>query len=122
MIDPNTATVGVGLGLPGYTPGAADRDLLQKAVRNSETELIEDAMLNDKIKLSDFERTEEELNEQVCALKILELHSQQELLQLHYLSQVLAASFNFKVTVKVKKTGKLQKQNFQFCKSNQSFQ
>lgn len=65
VIDPTKATVGVGLGLPEYSPGAADRNLLQEAMQKSEVQMIEDAMLHDKIKMTDFERTEQDISEQV---------------------------------------------------------
>lgn len=65
VIDPSKATIGVGLGLPEYSPGAADRSLLHEALQKSEVQMIEDAMLHDKIKMTDFERTEQDISEQV---------------------------------------------------------
>lgn len=53
------------MGLPEYSPGAADRNLLKEAMQKSEVQMIEDAMLHDKIKMTDFERTEQEISEQV---------------------------------------------------------
>ena len=50
IIDPHKATIGVGLGLPGMIPGAADRNLLTQAYRASEDVLVERTMLEDKIK------------------------------------------------------------------------
>jgi len=44
IIDPNVASVGVGLGLPGHKPGAADKKLLDDALLESEREGIESAM------------------------------------------------------------------------------
>lgn len=41
IVDPYKATVGVGLGLPSYSPGAADRALISDAVRQSEELHIE---------------------------------------------------------------------------------
>lgn len=70
VIDPLNATIGVGLGLPGYSPGAADRSLMHEALRTSEIQALEEAMLKDKIKLSDYERTEQEINEQVYYFRI----------------------------------------------------
>lgn len=77
VIDPTKATVGVGLGLPGYTPGAADRNLINEAIQKSEVQLIEDAMLSDKIKMTDYERTEQEISDQVSfdAYSLFFLHS-----------------------------------------------
>ncbi|VDK69266.1 unnamed protein product [Litomosoides sigmodontis] len=72
VIDPTKATVGVGLGLPEYSPGAADRNLLQEAMQKSEVQMIEDAMLHDKIKMTDFERTEQEISEQIARQSYLD--------------------------------------------------
>ncbi|VDM94850.1 unnamed protein product [Thelazia callipaeda] len=72
VIDPTKATIGVGLGLPEYSPGAADKSLLQEAMQKSEVQMIEDAMLNDKIKMTDFERTEHEINEQIARQSYLD--------------------------------------------------
>lgn len=55
----------MGLGLPGHSPGSADRNLVREAILKSESQLIEDAMLKDKIRLSDFECTEQQISEQV---------------------------------------------------------
>uniref|UniRef100_A0A8R1XXM6 ubiquitinyl hydrolase 1 n=1 Tax=Onchocerca volvulus TaxID=6282 RepID=A0A8R1XXM6_ONCVO len=72
VIDPTKATVGVGLGLPEYSPGAADRNLLQEAMQKSEVQMIEDAMLHDKIKMTDFERTEQDISEQIARQSYLD--------------------------------------------------
>ncbi|EFO21711.1 hypothetical protein LOAG_06778 [Loa loa] len=72
VIDPTKATVGVGLGLPDYSPGAADRSLLQEALQKSEVQMIEDAMLHDKIKMTDFERTEQDISEQIARQSYLD--------------------------------------------------
>uniref|UniRef100_A0A0R3RYK0 ubiquitinyl hydrolase 1 n=1 Tax=Elaeophora elaphi TaxID=1147741 RepID=A0A0R3RYK0_9BILA len=72
VIDPTKATIGVGLGLPEYSPGAADRNLLQEAMQKSEVQMIEDAMLHDKIKMTDFERTELDISEQVARQSYLD--------------------------------------------------
>jgi len=65
-VDPQKATIGVGLGLPGMIPGAADRSLLNQATRASEDSLVERAMLEDKIKATDWEATNEAIQEQVA--------------------------------------------------------
>ena len=36
IVDPYKATIGVGLGLPSYTPGLADKNLMTEAVSQSE--------------------------------------------------------------------------------------
>ncbi|XP_048510929.1 OTU domain-containing protein 5-A isoform X2 [Athalia rosae] len=66
IVDPYKATIGVGLGLPSYNPGAADRDLVSDAVRQSEELHIEQTMLEDKIKATDWEATNEAIEEQVA--------------------------------------------------------
>ena len=50
LVDPYKPTIGVGLGLPGFNPGSADRNQVKQAVKNSEADLVEKAMLEDKIK------------------------------------------------------------------------
>lgn len=41
VVDPHKATVGVGLGLPNFSPGSADRSLVRDAIRQSEELEIE---------------------------------------------------------------------------------
>ncbi|CAD5221806.1 unnamed protein product [Bursaphelenchus okinawaensis] len=67
VVDPFNPTIGVGLGLPEYQPGLADHNLLKEATQASERQLIEDAMLKDKMKMTDWERTEEELSRQIAS-------------------------------------------------------
>eukprot|EP00095_Tigriopus_kingsejongensis_P000006 maker-scaffold342_size201858-snap-gene-0.20 protein:Tk00006 transcript:maker-scaffold342_size201858-snap-gene-0.20-mRNA-1 annotation:"hypothetical protein DAPPUDRAFT_302835" len=66
LVDPHKATIGVGLGLPGFQPGLADRNLLGQAVRDSENDLVENTMLEDKLKATDWEATNEAIEEQVA--------------------------------------------------------
>ncbi|XP_077263838.1 deubiquitinating enzyme A isoform X2 [Temnothorax americanus] len=66
IVDPFKATIGVGLGLPSFNPGAADRALISDAVRQSEELHIEQTMLEDKIKATDWEATNEAIEEQVA--------------------------------------------------------
>ncbi|KMQ97656.1 otu domain-containing protein 5-like protein [Lasius niger] len=66
IVDPFKATIGVGLGLPSYNPGSADRALISDAVRQSEELQIEQTMLEDKIKATDWEATNEAIEEQVA--------------------------------------------------------
>lgn len=66
IVDPHKATVGVGLGLPSFTPGAAEKNLLKDAVRQSEDFHIEQAMLEDKLRATDWEATNEAIEEQVA--------------------------------------------------------
>lgn len=41
VVDPFKATIGVGLGLPGFKPGLADKTLMEKAIRISEQHQLE---------------------------------------------------------------------------------
>ncbi|XP_015188627.1 PREDICTED: OTU domain-containing protein 5-A isoform X3 [Polistes dominula] len=74
IVDPYKATIGVGLGLPSFNPGSADRELISDAVRQSEELHIEQntyavlkqTMLEDKIKATDWEATNEAIEEQVA--------------------------------------------------------
>lgn len=45
IVDPYKATIGVGLGLPSFNPGSADRQLISDAVRQSEDLHIEQVRL-----------------------------------------------------------------------------
>ncbi|KAI1727183.1 OTU-like cysteine protease domain-containing protein [Ditylenchus destructor] len=78
VIDPFSATVGVGLGLPEYKPGSADRNLMKEAALASEAQHIEEAMLNDKLRMTDWERTEEELGKQIARDSYMEYLRQLE--------------------------------------------
>ncbi|CAG9828684.1 unnamed protein product [Diabrotica balteata] len=64
--NPNSPSVGVGLGLPNYKPVDIDRRRFNDAVRASEELLIEQTMLEDKIKATDWEATNEAIEEQVA--------------------------------------------------------
>jgi len=66
IINPYAPAVGVGLGLAGYKPVLADRMLLSKVIRNSEEEELEEAMLKDKLKATDWETTDETMIEIVA--------------------------------------------------------
>ncbi|XP_037582940.1 OTU domain-containing protein 5-B isoform X2 [Dermacentor silvarum] len=66
IVDPYKATVGVGLGLPSFKPGLADKTLVKEALRASEELQLEQAMLEDKLRATDWEATSEALEEQVA--------------------------------------------------------
>lgn len=67
ITNPNKPSVLVGLGLPNYfTRYDLDRREVLDAVQQSEELLIEQTMLEDKIKATDFEATNEALEEQVA--------------------------------------------------------
>lgn len=62
IIDPYNATVGVGLGLAGYKPELQTKE----AVRLSEQLEIEQTMFEDKLKTTDWEATNEAIEEQIA--------------------------------------------------------
>lgn len=66
IVDPHKATIGVGLGLPSFNPGSAEKNLLNDAIRQSEELQIEQAMLEDKLRATDWEATNEAIEEQVA--------------------------------------------------------
>lgn len=73
IVDPFVPSIGVGLGLPGYIPGQADQNLMKEAKLASERQHIEEAMLKDKLQMTDWERTEEELERQVTSSFIFQV-------------------------------------------------
>lgn len=66
VVNPFKPTVGVGLGLPAYKPGIADKNLVDNAIRISEEHELEKAMLEDKLRATDWEATNEAIEEQVA--------------------------------------------------------
>ncbi|XP_076106352.1 OTU domain-containing protein 5-like [Mytilus galloprovincialis] len=66
ITDPYKATIGVGLGLPGFQPGLAEKNLMGDACQQSENTHIEKCMLEDKLKETDWEVTQETIEEQVA--------------------------------------------------------
>ncbi|RWS27629.1 OTU domain-containing protein-like protein [Leptotrombidium deliense] len=72
IVDPYNATVGVGLGLPSFKPGSAESNLMEKAIRVSEEQELEKAMLEDKLRATDWEATNEAIEEQVARESYLE--------------------------------------------------
>ena len=62
IVDPVKPTIGVGLGLPGHSPGSADRNQVKQAVKNSEADLVEKAMLEDKIKATGTKKERNEIS------------------------------------------------------------
>jgi len=61
VVDPNTATIGVGLGLPSFKPGLADKMLVDKVAQESENGLLEDEIINSLKKEADLEQNEKDL-------------------------------------------------------------
>lgn len=68
VIDPYKQTIGVGLGLPtaNFQPGIPEKHLVRDATRQSEEMHIEQAMLEDKLRETDWEVTQETIQEQVA--------------------------------------------------------
>ncbi|XP_053692922.1 OTU domain-containing protein 5-A [Sabethes cyaneus] len=66
ILDPYKASVGVGLGLAGYRPDELDIKQVADAVRMSEELEIEQTMFEDKLKTTDWEATNEAIEEQIA--------------------------------------------------------
>lgn len=72
IIDPYKATIGVGLGLPAFKPDIMNKALVTDAIRASENLQLEQAMLEDKLRATDWEATNEAIEEQVARESYLE--------------------------------------------------
>lgn len=66
ILNPYKATVGVGLGLAGYRPEEPDLKQMHDAVRLSEDLEIEQTMFEDKLKTTDWDATNEAIEEQIA--------------------------------------------------------
>jgi len=78
LVDPNNASLGVGLGLPGLKPGMADKNMVRDALAQSDNTLTEQKMIEDKIKATDWEATNEAIEEQVARDSYLQWLADQE--------------------------------------------
>ncbi|XP_043936195.1 OTU domain-containing protein 5 isoform X2 [Protopterus annectens] len=78
VVNPNKATIGVGLGLPAFKPGHADQSLMKSAIKTSEESWIEQQMLEDKKRATDWEATNEAIEEQVARESYLQWLRDQE--------------------------------------------
>ncbi|GFR98402.1 OTU domain-containing protein 5 [Elysia marginata] len=78
IVDPYAASIGVGLGLPGYQPGLADRNQMRDAIKKSEAGHIEQTMLEDKLRETDWEVTQDSIEEQVARESYLQWLREQE--------------------------------------------
>ncbi|XP_056278162.1 OTU domain-containing protein 5-A isoform X2 [Pseudoliparis swirei] len=79
VVNPNKATIGVGLGLPAFKPGYAEQTLMKSAIKTSEESWIEQQMLEDKKRATDWEATNEAIEEQVARESYLQwLHDQEK--------------------------------------------
>ncbi|XP_074500974.1 OTU domain-containing protein 5-A isoform X3 [Sebastes fasciatus] len=74
VVNPNKATIGVGLGLPAFKPGT----LMKSAIKTSEESWIEQQMLEDKKRATDWEATNEAIEEQVARESYLQWLQDQE--------------------------------------------
>jgi hypothetical protein len=72
IIDEHNATIGVGLGLPSYDPGAADRELLVGATKESETtaQVQEEKLALEVSLATDVEATEREWEKAAIAASL----------------------------------------------------
>lgn len=78
VVNPNKATIGVGLGLPAFKPGFAEQSLMKSAIKTSEESWIEQQMLEDKKRATDWEATNEAIEEQVARESYLQWLQDQE--------------------------------------------
>jgi len=78
LVDPNNASLGVGLGLPGLKPGMTDKNMVRDALVQSDNTLTEQKMIEDKIKATDWEATNEAIEEQVARDSYLQWLADQE--------------------------------------------
>ncbi|EHB06384.1 OTU domain-containing protein 5 [Heterocephalus glaber] len=78
VVNPNKATIGVGLGLPSFKPGFAEQSLMKNAIQTSEESWIEQQMLEDKKWATDWEATNEAIEEQVAHESYLQWLRDQE--------------------------------------------
>uniref|UniRef100_A0A672T080 ubiquitinyl hydrolase 1 n=1 Tax=Sinocyclocheilus grahami TaxID=75366 RepID=A0A672T080_SINGR len=78
VVNPYKASVGVGLGLPSFKPGYADQCLMKNAIKTSEESWIEQQMLEDKKRATDWEATNEAIEEQVARESYLQWLQDQE--------------------------------------------
>jgi OTU domain-containing protein 5 len=67
IVDPNNPSVGVGLGLPAYKPGLADKMQVMEALRLSEQDDIEKAFIETSRQSSEYQEIEREIEEAVLA-------------------------------------------------------
>ncbi|XP_015914086.1 OTU domain-containing protein 5-B [Parasteatoda tepidariorum] len=72
IVDPYKATIGVGLGLPSFKPDVMNKSLITDAIRASENLQLEQAMLEDKLRATDWEATNEAIEEQIARESYLE--------------------------------------------------
>jgi len=64
VYDPNNPTFGVGLGLPGLVPGAADKQIISQAIEASEQHGIDQQFLSEAMKDSEQQHVSQQLVKQ----------------------------------------------------------
>ncbi|KAK5971628.1 OTU domain-containing protein [Trichostrongylus colubriformis] len=64
VVDPFAPTAGIGLGLPDFYPRGVNN--LRDTIKESEDRSVEQAILESQLALTDIERTEKEINEQIA--------------------------------------------------------
>ncbi|XP_054168830.1 OTU domain-containing protein 5-A-like [Oppia nitens] len=79
IVNPHKATIGLGLGLPALKPGFAEKSLMDKAIHISEQQQLEQAMLEDKIRATDWEATNEAIEEQIARESYVEWLKENEM-------------------------------------------
>ncbi|CAG2100305.1 unnamed protein product [Medioppia subpectinata] len=79
IVNPQKATIGLGLGLPAFKPGFAEKSLMEKALHISEQQQLEQAMLEDKIRATDWEATNEAIEEQIARESYVEWLKENEM-------------------------------------------
>ncbi|KAM4879978.1 LOW QUALITY PROTEIN: OTU domain-containing protein 5 [Sylvia borin] len=77
VVNPNKATI-AGAGLPSFKPGLAEQSLMKSAIKTSEESWIEQQMLEDKKRATDWEATNEAIEEQVARESYLQWLRDQE--------------------------------------------
>merc|ERR1719153_784697 len=78
LTDPDNANLGLGLGLPGLKPGIESKALVASALHARDNILTEQQMMEDKIKATDWEATNEAIEEQVARESYLQWLAEQE--------------------------------------------
>ncbi|XP_057244220.1 OTU domain-containing protein 5-like, partial [Malurus melanocephalus] len=71
-------SLSMGLGLPSFKPGLAEQSLMKSAIKTSEESWIEQQMLEDKKRATDWEATNEAIEEQVARESYLQWLRDQE--------------------------------------------
>lgn len=111
IINPCKATVGVGLGLAGYriTEEAPNVKFMRDAVRMSEDLAIEQTMFEDKLKTTDWEATNEAIEEQIARESYIQWYRDNRSTQSHHPHSALIAPnlhYNIKSNSTVTSTAK----------------